>query len=253
MKIFITLCLLSFNLHAIGVGQSVQINQKSCTVGQEIGRGAYGKVHELPNCPEYVLKDYLDKRDVVEKIKEEVWVHEVLSHYKINTVEAFHRQINNDHFQIKTRIVGKTIGDIISGGLLTKNSIYEKTLFPLIQQIMASGLLVTELNQLNVMFDEVKKRWVVVDAAFYKTPVGTSPNVMPWIKPEDSSKLILFNAYIWGEIAGMKKNPTALNNFNRFQEDVLKELKEKILNFSNTLRKDPPPGRAITQLPRYIR
>ena len=253
MKLFIIFCSLSLNLYGIKVGQSVQIHQKSCTVGKEIGRGAYGKVHELLGCPNYVLKDYLDRDQAMEKIKEEIWIHKIISHYKINTVEAFHHQIDKNQYQIKSRIQGKVIRDVISEGLLTKNSIYEIMLFPLIQQIMLSGLLVTELNQLNIMFDERQKRWVLVDAALYKTPVGTESSKMPWITPEDRSKLILFNANIWGKVSGMKNNPVALKNFNQFQEEVLEELKQKILNYSASLKKDPPLGRPITQLPRYIR
>lgn len=253
MKILlIFLVSISTHLWAIGTGDKVTVEQKVCTIGSPLGEGAYGKVFELLGCPKYVLKDYLDKREAQEKIREELWVHQVLQSYNINTVKAFYQQIGQAHVQIKTKVSGKMIRDIISSGLFTKNSIYEAELFKLSQQIIRSRLLITELNQLNLMFDDNSKKWIVVDAAFYKTPVGTNSSQMPWLSYSDSIKLISFNAEYWGSKTDMKKNPVELKNYNDFQELVFKPLRRKLLIWSQGLNQAPPFGRPQIKLPRYM-
>lgn len=253
MKIILFLFLLSTKLWALAQGNQVTIEQKNCKIGNIIGEGAYGRVFELDGCPEYVLKDYMNKNDVQQKIKEELWVHKVLQFYKINTVKAFYQQIGQDHVQIKTKVNGKMIRDVISSGLFTKNSIYESELYKLSQQIIRSQLLITELNQLNLMFDDVQKKWIVVDAAFYNTPVGTNPSQMPWLSFSDSIKLISFNAENWGLISGIKNKPIELKNYNDFQENIFKPMKRKLLIWTQGLSSSAPIGRTKTPLPRFMR
>ncbi|MFZ9000449.1 MAG: hypothetical protein ACO20H_04045 [Bacteriovoracaceae bacterium] len=253
MKALFLLILFSTQLWAIGSGNQVTIEQKNCTIGDMLGRGAYGRVFELIGCPDYVLKEYMNETEAPEKIQEELWVHKVLQFYKINTVRAFYQQIDQNHFQIKTKVSGKMIRDIISSGLFTKNSIYETELYKLSQQIIRSRLFITELNQLNIMFDDRLKKWIVVDAAFYRTPVGTPPSQMPYLKNSDSIKLISYNAESWGSISGIKNNPVLLNNYKAFQENVFKPMKRKLLIWSQGINKTPPFGRPLTKLPIYMR